>query len=724
VETRTEASPDRAILIAAMFSAATLVAQQVAGKATRDALFLSSFHVRSLPLIMMGSAAVSVLAVFGFSRAFTAHSPGRVLPPALALSALLLLAEWGVNAVHPRLCAVLVYLHMAFFGATLASGFWSLINERFDPYTAKRVVRRVGLGASVGGALGGLLAWAASGWVSVPAMLGVMAGLNAACLVGVWRLRSPRPSSAAAASRPSPLAGLVVLRENRYLRDLGLFMALAATIEALLDFGLGSEITAALGPGGGQARSADLISFFALFHAGVGIIALGAQVLFARRSLETLGLAGTAAVRSAAVSVTGIVGAFVPGLASAVLARGSEAILRNSLFRTGYELLYTPLPEAQKRATKAIVDVGFDKLGTILGSGITLAVASLGHDFSSRIVFGLAGAGGVVSLVLCRRLHGGYVDALAESLRTGAVRLEASDVADSTTLYTLTQATVAEDRATLLRQLQEFRVGEPRSSTPDTASPQSDPVAQAVADLRSGNPGATRRVLSRDDSLDPGVAAHAIPLLAHNDLFLDVLRALRKSAPRITGLLIDVLLDPGASPAVRRRIPRVLIACATQRSVDGLLQGLGEGSFEIRLGCAAALNRLLERPSGLHVSTRRVYGAVTLELKRRAGPESGPPEKVLEYVFHLLGLVLERQPLRIAHRALRSQDSLRGTALEYLENVLPDDVRDALWAFLGMRRGRPTQTRSRQEVVAELVQAAVVEGLRRPAPASDGSEED
>jgi hypothetical protein len=119
-----------------------------------------------------------------------------------------------------------------------------------------------------------------------------------------------------------------------------------------------------------------------------------------------------------------------------------------------------------------------------------------------------------------------------------------------------------------------------------------------------------------------------------------------------------------------------------------------------------------------------VYGAVTHELKRRAGPESGPSEKVLEYVFHLLGLVLERQPLRIAHRALRSQDSLRGTALEYLENVLPDDVRDALWAFLGMRRGRPTQTRSRQEVVAELVQAAVVEGLQRPASASDGSEED
>lgn len=720
METPAEARLDRAILIAAMLSAGTLVAQQVAGKATRDALFLSSFHVRSLPLIMMGSAALSVLAVFGFSRAFTAHTPARVLPPALALSAVLLLAEWAMSGPFPRLCAVLVYLHMAFFGATLASGFWSLINERFDPYTAKRVVRRVGLGASVGGAAGGLLAWGASAWVPVPAMLAIMAALNAASLAGVWRLRSPRAVPAAPARRPPPLAGLRVLRESRYLRDLGVFMALAATIEALLDFGLGSEITAALGSSADHVRSQGLISFFALFHASVGIAALFAQVLFARRSLETLGLAGTAAVRSGAVSVAGLLGTFVPGLAAAVVARGSEAVLRNSLFRTGYELLYTPLPEDQKRATKAIIDVGFDKVGTILGSGITLAAASLGHVQGSRLVFGLAGATGLVSLVLCRRLHRGYVGALAESLRTGAVRLEARDVADSTTLYTLTQATVAEDRAALLRQLQELRG--PESLTGESRPSTADPVALAVADLRSGDPVAVRRVLAGGESLEPGLAVHAIPLLADNDLFLDVLRALRKSAPRITGLLLDALLDPAGLPAVRRRIPRVLIACATQRSVDGLLQGLGEANFEIRFGCAAALNRLLERPSGLHVSTRRVYAAVGLELKRRGAPESGSDEKVLEYVFHLLGLVLDRAPLRIAHRALRSQDSLRGTALEYLENVLPDDVRDALWEFLGMGRGPRAQPRPRQQVVAELVQAAVVEGLQRPGP--DASEED
>jgi hypothetical protein len=45
----------------------------------------------------------------------------------------------------------------------------------------------------------------------------------------------------------------------------------------------------------------------------------------------------------------------------------------------------------------------------------------------------------------------------------------------------------------------------------------------------------------------------------------------------------------------------------------------------------------------------------------------------LEQVFLILALTLEREPLEIALRAMRTDDaSLRGTALEYLDNVLPE----------------------------------------------------
>jgi hypothetical protein len=49
----------------------------------------------------------------------------------------------------------------------------------------------------------------------------------------------------------------------------------------------------------------------------------------------------------------------------------------------------------------------------------------------------------------------------------------------------------------------------------------------------------------------------------------------------------------------------------------------------------------------------------------------------------VLGLALPAEPLRIALHAVQTNDAeLRGTALEYLESILPPDVRAQLWPLL------------------------------------------
>ena len=639
-----------------MVAAGALVAQQVAGKATRDALFLSTFHVSSLPLAMIASALVSALAVLGFSAALTRRSPARVVPAALAAGTVLLLAEWGLSVTHPRLAAVAVYLHMAAFGATVLSSFWSLINELFDPYTARRVMDRVGLGASLGGVIGGLLAWTAAGMVPVPAMLAVMAALNVVGLLALSRVPARATAAAAATDgSTSPLAGLRLMREVPYLRDLALIVALGAMAETLLDYLLGARAAATFPPG--QA----LMSFFALFHTAVGLLALAFQVALSRPALRGMGLAGTVALRPAAVAVAALAGAADPRLLTALLARGAHGVLHNSLFRSGYELLFTPLPERRKRPTKAIVDVGFDKLGALAGASIALAaVAALGAH-SPRVMFAAAAASALAALAVSRRLHRVYVAALEESLRSGVVRLDVGDVRDGTTLMTLARTGV-------------HPVDLGREETRELAvSPPLDEIPRIVADLRSRDSEAARRALKRADAGDPELVGHVIPLLARNDLFLDVLRALRSAAPRATGQLLDALLDPGRGLAIRRRIPRVLRGTPTQRVADGLVEALADPSFEVRRQAALALARVTERAPALRVATEVVFTAARRELA--AGP-GGWEDKGLAHVFTLLSLVVEREPLQIAHRALVGGDaSLRGTALEYLENVLPEDIR-------------------------------------------------
>src|SRR5262249_6285466 len=76
------------------------------------------------------------------------------------------------------------------------------------------------------------------------------------------------------------------------------------------------------------------------------------------------------------------------------------------------------------------------------------------------------------------------------------------------------------------------------------------------------------------------------------------------------------------------------------------------------------------------------------------------------HVFSLLSLAWPREPLIVAFRGLHtSDDALRGTALEYLEGILPAPIWTSLWPFLEDRRDTPPPRRPRAEILAELMRS-------------------
>jgi hypothetical protein len=208
----------------------------------------------------------------------------------------------------------------------------------------------------------------------------------------------------------------------------------------------------------------------------------------------------------------------------------------------------------------------------------------------------------------------------------------------------------------------------------------------------------------------PELVAHLIPLLGRDELFLDVLRVLRRVSTRVTGQLLDALMEPRTDPAVRRRVPRVLKACLTRRAVDGLMLGLVDSRPDVRAQCALALASITSRQPELSVPRADVFAAVRAEVKAARGSLE------LDHVFTLLSLTLEREPLQIALHALRGTDrALRGTALEYLENVLPDDLRKDLWPFLGEQALAPRAVRPAQDVANELLSSSAAIPISRAA---------
>jgi hypothetical protein len=73
-------------------ASAAMIAQQVAGKATRDAMFLTNFDVTNLPMMMAASAVLSIVVVIWLSKMILRHSPERVVPVSFAVSGVALLA--------------------------------------------------------------------------------------------------------------------------------------------------------------------------------------------------------------------------------------------------------------------------------------------------------------------------------------------------------------------------------------------------------------------------------------------------------------------------------------------------------------------------------------------------------------------------------------------------------------------------------------------------------
>lgn len=681
-----------------MLAAAALVGQQVAARATRDALFLSHHDVARLPFAMATAALLSLVAVAASSRAMARWPPARVVPAALAASAVLLVLEWLLSMVSVPAAAVALYLHVAVFGATLVSGFWLLMGERFDPHSAKRALGPVGAGANAGAVLGGLIAWYAGRQVGMTAMLPVLAALTGLCWMGVRRVGAS-PALAAPAPAGPPPSGTRVLRDVPYLRGVAVLVALGAFAEALLDYVLSAQAVERF------AGGPRLMAFFAAFHTGVSVAAAAVLAVAAGPALRHLGIAGTVALRPAAAGAGALLAWLAPGLLTAVAARAAEAVMRNSLFRTAYELLFIPVPAAHKRPVKAILDVGLDRVGTVLGSLVVMAVLAGGAPAAIVLPL-LTLAAAAVTVVVALGLQRGYVASLAASLRSGAVTLDEIEDADSR--FTVAQTQVGLDRHSLLREIEEHRRAAAAGIAAGTHDPGPAPRADAApgdrllsaaADLRSGDPDRIRRVLG--STLDPDLIGHVVPLLANDETAGHAQRALRAVSIRATGQLIDAMIDDRRPAVVRRRLAPVLSAAATQRAADGLVLGLGDAVLEVRARCARSLARLRGDFPGAALPRDTLLAHAVGELGR---PDPGGHG--LRHVFVLLGLTGDAEAMKIASHAVYSDaPGVRGTALEYLEHVVPDPVRAPLMRRLGVNQ--PRHGMPRAETRDELLKTAV-----------------
>lgn len=661
----------RTIHVATVASAA-MIAQQVAGKAERDGLFLANFPATDLPKAMIAGALLSFAGALLLSRMLSRFGPERTVPALFAVSSLIFLSFLALYQQSPALITVLLYIHMASFGILVISAFWSLTNELFDPHTAKIAVARIVTGSTFGGICGGILADQLTELDGPDGMFLVLAALHGLCALVLLQLRG---SQVGDRQIPSVLHGFAVIRRSHYLKQIALSVALASGVAALLDYTMKAEAAIHF------TDEDSLVSFFAAFYTGTSVLAFILQRLLADTTLRRIGLSATMSILPLAAMAGGLLGAAFTRLPMLVAAKGVEVILANSFFRSGVELSYTPVPSGRKRAAKSIVDVVAQRTGDLVGGGLILLILAVTPLLTQKIVLVLASIIAGLSFVVIGRLKRGYISQLTGSLRRGLLTPEES-------AGSLPESVVAPVH--------------PLPSADSPAAPDSSPgstsgLLATMQALISGDPMQQRRALSAPE-IDPRVASLITPLLADERLQKTAALALGNLGERINGQLADALMDPEQPDAVRVQLPALIESLGGPRSANALLLSLEDAPFAVRYACGKALARLTDREPALAPPTTRIFAIARKELEvpsqlwdaqnsNRPPVGQGPFDTDLadragpniEHLFTLFSLVLDRDAVGVALRGWLSDDRrMRGTAIEYFENVLPEPLRRAV----------------------------------------------
>ena len=328
----------------------------------RDALFLARLPASRLAIVylLIALAAVAVAqAPWGRRRAAGAFALSRLL----GLGAGVTFLFWALGRWQSSLELYALSVWTGLLGSLAVLQFWMVLGDLYTLTQAKRLYSVVWtgslLGATAGAAAARLVADVApaSALVLASATLLGLTALGPAVVLG-------RAGGRATARRPARATireGLALLKGDAYVRGLAVLVLVSTAALTLGDYVFKSAVARSV-------PAQDLGTFFGGVYAVLNLVALVAQVVVGGWLFRAIGLHRALWVLPALVFVGASGVALGGGLVAALLLKGADGSLRNSLHRTGTELLYVPLPDAIRARVKPFIDTAGQRGGQILAA--------------------------------------------------------------------------------------------------------------------------------------------------------------------------------------------------------------------------------------------------------------------------------------------------------------------------------------------------------------------
>jgi AAA family ATP:ADP antiporter len=374
---------------------AVVVAAYLLAKPIRNGLFLRQYGPYSL--VYVYAAVPIALSVFVplYSRAVARIGSRLVTAVTLLFFASNVFFFWYAFRFHPfALLPGVFYVWVNCFGIIAPVQAWSFANSLFDTRQAKRLFGLIGAGASFGAITGGLLARFLVGPVGGTVnMLLVLGGLivAGAVIVSVANARIPRKVITRSV-RPArqPFADTMAqIWASPYLRLMAAMVFIVAVVTQWTAFQLSVVADARF-----RGDADSLTRFFGLFNTALGATSFLLQLFVTGPALRRFGLAVTVLVLPLSLGFGTAFILFVPGIWSVLLTNGFDQGFRFSLDKASYELLYLPIPPAQRIQLKTAIDIVVNRLADGCGA-LLLGLCTKGFALVPGLGLGLRGTSAI-----------------------------------------------------------------------------------------------------------------------------------------------------------------------------------------------------------------------------------------------------------------------------------------------------------------------------------------
>jgi AAA family ATP:ADP antiporter len=336
-------------------------------KILRDSVFLGHHSVSELPYLYIMVAVLAGVIVGTYTRYTANVSITRLIlsTNAIILSNLvffwIVLTYFNADWSHYAL-----YIWSAMATVIAVAQAWTLANSIFTPEEGKRSFGFIAAGGTVGGVATGFGAnWSIHLSIESNHLLWIVAGIYiTASVLVIWAERrlDGRVYEAEIHSPNKP--------QNTYTNGVGELLSSSSYLKAIAVIILVSVIVSTLidlqfKTGAKQAYSStkELAVFFSSYYGWLSVATFFVQVLLTSQTLKKLGLTASLYVTPAALLTGSIVIITWPGLPAATFTRMADTILRNSVHRSGMEVIYMALPVPVVKAIKTFLDVVVERLG-------------------------------------------------------------------------------------------------------------------------------------------------------------------------------------------------------------------------------------------------------------------------------------------------------------------------------------------------------------------------